>query len=495
MAHTNGRRVLAIAVDAAEPTFIRHLIDRDEMPALKSLLNSGRWLRVKSPADLGSGSVWPTFMAGQGPSLHGVYGEWLWNAATMNVARYAGNNVTPFWKTLVDHGISVGVLDVPFMPLIGLANGFEISEWGAHDLVELKTSIAPSSVANIVSRYSPHPLQTRLEIMGPHDLDGLRKVGDICLRGITTRGNLARDLLAETRPQFALIGFSEIHHVGHYLWHQVEPRHPAYRDAPFDKLTISRPTLREIYHELDRQIAGLVDTITAETSVMVFSLHGMRPAHGIPSFLPAWLCESGFARLLDWRAQSWRARARNCFASLKRYSPAAVKKFYYKLAPRSLTYQIALPTILPNYDWQHTRAFALPTDQHGWIRINLAGREARGTVLVDLYDETCRQLERELRSLRNDRGEPLVHDVIRTASSVEAALDQRLPDIVVHWTDAVFTSPLRIAGSQVKADASGQKYVGQHSLEGFCIVKSTGDVARDEVRAEDLHWLITSMLN
>ena len=54
MDHTNGRRVLAIAVDAAEPTFVRHLIDRDEMPALKSLLSSGKWLRVKSPAGVGS---------------------------------------------------------------------------------------------------------------------------------------------------------------------------------------------------------------------------------------------------------------------------------------------------------------------------------------------------------------------------------------------------------------------------------------------------------
>ena len=111
-----------------------------------------------------------------------------------------------------------------------------------------------------------------------------------------------------------------------------------------------------------------------------------------------------------------------------------------------------------------------------------------------LYEETCDQLERKLRGLRSDRGEPLVLDVIRVASGVEAAMDQRLPDIVVHWADTAFTSPLRIAGSKVKTEAIGQKYVGQHSLEGFCIVNGASHVDGDEVRAEDLHLLIEKAL-
>ena len=495
MDHTNGRRVLAIAVDAAEPTFIRHLIDRDEMPALKSLLSSGRWRRVKSPAGVGSASVWPTFIAGQSPHVHGVYGEWLWDATTMSLGRYHSNHVSPFWKELVESGVTVGVMDVPFMPLIGVSNGFEISEWGPHDIVDIQTRVTPDSIANIVERYSPHPLQAHVEISGPHDYEGLERVGQACLHGITARGNLAHALLAGTRPQLALIGFSEIHHSAHYLWHKVEPNHSAYKDGKFAELATTRPAMTDIYRELDRQIERLLTTLDAQTSVMVFSLHGMRPAHGTPSFLAPWLCELGFARMMDWRTQSWRDRTRSCFASLKRYSPAALKKLYYKMAPRSLTYQLALPTILPRYDWEHTRAFALPTDQHGWIRVNLIGREACGTVPADRYDETCEQLERELRGLRSQRGEALVDDVIRVAPSVEAAMDQRLPDIVVHWSNAVFASPLHIAGSKVETEAIGQKYVGQHSLEGFCIVNSATGIDGDEVRAEDLSLLITRHLN
>ena len=495
MAAANNIRVLAIAVDAAEWTFVRDLMDRDELPALKSLLSNGQWLRVKSPAYLGSGSVWPTFTAGQSPIVHGVYGEWLWDATTMSVNRYDGKRVVPFWKTFVDEGVSVGVLDIPFMPLIGISNGFEISEWGAHDVVDLETRFAPDSIENTLARHSPHPLQTRLDVSGPADYRGLEQIGNICLNGITKRGELSRALIADTQPQLALIAFSEIHHASHHLWHKVEPDHPVYQDASVGSLIETQPSMRDIYRELDRQVSELVQMVGPETSITVFSLHGMRPALGIPSFLTSWLCEKGFCRLNDWGGQTWRGRARASFAGLKRHTPSKLKKLYYKTLPREVTYRLASPTMLPDYDWANTTAFALPTDQHGWIRLNLIGREAQGTVPVANYDDTCNQLERTVSGLRSDRGEALVEKVIRVARNGDDAMRQQLPDLVVHWSDAVFSSQLRIADSSVQAEMVGKKYVGQHSLEGFCILKSAGVISdRDEVCAEDLHPIIADLL-
>ena len=46
MSSANGSNVLAIGIDAAEATFVRQLIERGEMPALRSLLEDGQWLRV-----------------------------------------------------------------------------------------------------------------------------------------------------------------------------------------------------------------------------------------------------------------------------------------------------------------------------------------------------------------------------------------------------------------------------------------------------------------
>jgi predicted AlkP superfamily phosphohydrolase/phosphomutase len=103
--------------------------------------------------------------------------------------------------------------------------------------------------------------------------------------------------------------------------------------------------------------------------------------------------------------------------------------------------------MLPVYDWENTRAFSLPTDQYGWIRINLIGREAQGSVPLDRYSDTCAQLEQLMLGLTNEDGQSLVQDVTRTCANAESALSNPLPDLVVRWQDAAFAWPLRIKGS------------------------------------------------
>jgi predicted AlkP superfamily phosphohydrolase/phosphomutase len=490
--HT-GTRLLAIAVDAAEPEFVRRLIDRGEMPALGALLREGTWLRVKSPAYIGSGCIWPSFMSAQSPQTHGVYGEWLWDARTMSLSRYHGNDLIPFWKAFVDDDFSVGILDVPFMPMIGITKGFEISEWGPHDILNGRMQLAPETVAATVAEHSPHPLEQRVQISGPDDYRSLELVGKNCLQGLQKRGELAHSLLRDTQPQFAIVAFTEVHRSAHYLWHKTEPENPIYAKNGIAKLSATRPSIDEIYRELDRQINKLITAAGPNARIVVFSLHGMRPAHGTPAFLADWLCEKGFARMPGWRDQNWSERATAVFGAVKRGMPESLKKIYYKTVPPTVTHQLARPTMLPLYDWSRTRAFALPTDQHGWIRINLEGREARGIVAKESYDQTRDSLESELRNLRSADGEFLVSNVVRTSASVEDAMNLRIPDLIVHWSDAVFAKPLRLCGSQIEPQFDGRKYVGQHGLEGFSIAPDAFDYG-DEIRAEEMHALFSRIL-
>jgi len=493
MSLNSESRVLAIALDAAEPTLIRELIEQGELPALKALLDQGKWLRVESPAHIGSGSVWPTFITGEEPYVHGVYGEWCWRPATMSLERYSGEGLTPFWKQLAENGLTVGILDVPFAPLIGLAEGFEISEWGPHDLLKGQLEFFPPEVTDVVKRRtSPHPLSSdRLDAAGPADYEGLRKLSSACQDGVKLRGALAHELISKRRPRLSIIAFTEIHHSAHYLWHNIVPAHEIYDQSALRKLARVEPTLKEIYREVDRQIDGLVTTAGADT-VLVFSLHGMKAAHGIPSFLGPLLCEKGFARLARWSDQSWSRRAATLMGAIKRGTPAALKEFYYKTLPPGAAQRLARPTMMPAYDWNNTHAFPLPTDQHGWIRINLRGREASGIVAPEDYQQTCQQLEQLLRSLITDDGRPLVRRVTGTANGADGP---PLPDLVVQWENAAFASPLKIQGSSVGTPPVGTKFTGQHSLEGFCIMRGGGDFQEgDCVRAGDLGQIISKIL-
>ena len=172
----------------------------------------------------------------------------------------------------------------------------------------------------------------------------------------------------------------------------MEPEHEVYAENGFGSLRPIKPALKEIYREVDRQMGKLIESFGAGATILVFSLHGMQPCHGVPAFLSPLLCEKGFARLADWNSQSWTERAIALMAAAKRRSPTALKKLYYKTMPPTATQRLARPTMMPAYDWKQTRAFSLPSDQHGWIRINLRGREAGGSVPVEQYEALCTNL-------------------------------------------------------------------------------------------------------
>jgi predicted AlkP superfamily phosphohydrolase/phosphomutase len=485
--------VLAIGVDAAESTLVRQMIEQDELPSLGSLLAEGRWLEVRSPSPIGSGTVWPTFLTGEEPATHGIYSEWKWLPESMSLRRYEGHHLTPFWKAWAEQGVSVGVFDVPFAPPIGITRGFEVCEWWAHDSTATGLQVGPDPIRSLVNGAPAHPLSAnRFAATTPDSKSNLKELAGACSEGAELRGALVQQLIDDVKPQLSLVVFPEIHHAGHQLWHTVATNHPFYKHLNGSSF---EPALKDVYRAVDRQIGNLVNSVAANATVMVFALHGMRPSLGLPGFLGPLLCERGFSQLATLRSQTWTSRALSMFAAAKRHTPTPLKRLYYKVTPSTATYKLARPTMLPAYDWQKTKAFSLPTDQYGWIRINLIGRESLGIVPLERYDELCAELEQMLSTLTSEQGELLVHDVARTAPSSESARENPLPDLVVHWHDAAFVPSLKIRRSNVTVQLVSQKSTGQHTTPGFCIYRGRGGSELNGViNARDLNNLIAASL-
>ncbi len=493
MSTSKNPSVLAIGIDAAESTLVKRLIEQNEMPALKALLDRGQWLSVQSPAPIGSGTVWPTFITGTEPTTHGVYSEWSWKPRTMSLSRYNGRHLTPFWKAPAEQNVRIGTFDIPFALPLGVSDGFEVFEWWAHDSTGAGLDGGPKEIISLVKASPSHPLSAnRFVNATPNSQSDLKALSEACIAGVRLRGALAQTLIKETTPRLTVMVFPEIHHAGHQMWHTADPRHPVYHGR---ELKVVEPFLRDIYRAVDAQIGTLIDSRGADT-ILVFALHGMRAALGFPAFLGPLLCERGFSRVASWSSQSWRGRALSLLAETKRRTPGTLKKLYYKVTPTTATHKMARPTMLPVYDWANTRAFSLPTDQYGWIRINLVGREAEGSVPLDQYDDTREQLKKLLLGLVNDDGQPLIRDIVPTAQSAEHALTNPLPDLVVHWADAAFAWPLKIRDSKVQIEPVARKSTGQHASEGFCIYSGSGNNLSNWVaEAKDLGRLITQCLS
>jgi predicted AlkP superfamily phosphohydrolase/phosphomutase len=488
------RKVLAIGLDAAPPGLVEKLIDQGSMPALARLRDEGKWLRVVSSADIGGGSVWATMMTGDDPGMHGFYTGWPWDAKSMSVSRATPDKLVPFWRDLAQSGVRVGVLDVPYSPLAGLSDGFEVVGWGPRG-VEARVVAGPARIEEFLTKdFPPHPYYKEyLDPANPGHTRMLERIIEASIKGATVRGDLAEALIKESDPQFTLVVFHETHFGGHHLWHLWEPDHPLFHQAEFPKPEPLAKGLREIYQEVDRQIGRLIDAADNETAVMVFSLHGMQASGGVAAMLGPFLCEKGYA----FRAtkKSGPQRAAHVFGLAKRLAPNALKRLYYRFMPASKVLAIALPNVLPAYDWTRTRAFALPTEQHGWIRINLKGREVEGIVPPDEYESLCDELEQLIRGMKNEAGQPLAHAVFRSVGRVEDAMNLPMPDLIINWEDAALFSPLRIKDSKVESRTVGQKFTGQHSLDGFGIMRGPWSIDDcDTVFAKDLPELFRRAL-
>jgi predicted AlkP superfamily phosphohydrolase/phosphomutase len=119
--------------------------------------------------------------------------------------------------------------------------------------------------------------------------------------------------------------------------------------------------------------------------------------------------------------------------------------------------------LVPEHDWAATRAFVIPSEQHGWIRLNLQGRESAGIVPMSDFDRTIDEIEEMLRALRSPSGERIVADVRRTG------IDNLLPDVIVHWADAAHGNVARLGDREFQAPPTVAWQTGKHSHDGFCI--------------------------
>lgn len=449
-------RVLAIGIDAAELRLVRALADRGDMPTLRRLLDEGASGIVASPADIGGTAVWPTFLAAASLWQHEKYSYWSWDPKRMRIDFEEFESLRPFWRVPEVANRRVGVLDVPYAPPPTPLQGFEIAGWGAQDFSLGPPRVWPPSLApRLRAVAGQHPIDRVFDASAwawlPEDLL------DRCIDAVQRRGRLIEHLLEEESPELFITVFSESHFASHMLWHTAEGVDHPHTPPPPDG-----PGLVDLFRELDRQIERVLMRAGDETAVLVFSLNGMRDGLGVPLLLDPLLRAVGLAAWVPEPGLS----------TLRRRTPTALKRLYQRFTPAAVKLGLTRFGMIPSYDWSRTQAFPLPTSQHGWIRVNLKGREADGIVEPSEYDRLCGEIERLLGQLRMEDGTPVVDGVVRTSSNNPAGVAGRLPDLVVHWTPAATTRPFQLRTPAIRCELGAARITGQHAPDGFWVFRS-----------------------
>jgi predicted AlkP superfamily phosphohydrolase/phosphomutase len=123
------------------------------------------------------------------------------------------------------------------------------------------------------------------------------------------------------------------------------------------------------------------------------------------------------------------------------------------------------------------KAFALPSFSEGYVRLNVKGREAHGTVDPSDYDRALEEISDDLRRVTDPRtGGPAVRDVVRTRRDAFRPLrDEVRPadaDLIVMWTG----TPVDVV-DHPKAGRIGPvpfKRSGSHVHRGFFLAVGQG---------------------
>ncbi|HET8624404.1 MAG TPA: hypothetical protein VFM14_12650, partial [Gemmatimonadales bacterium] len=147
-------------------------------------------------------------------------------------------------------------------------------------------------------------------------------------------------------------------------------------------------------------------------------------------------------------------------------------------------------------DWSRTRAFCPLADLQGYIRINLAGREAQGIVPPGREcDALCGQIVEGLETFADaDTGERVVLDVGRAdAIYPGGARVSGLPDLIVRWAfrpaanQRAIVSPTLGTIEMPSPGIPPTGRSGNHRPEGFVIAIGSGFVPGTSL--EDGHIL------
>jgi predicted AlkP superfamily phosphohydrolase/phosphomutase len=141
-------------------------------------------------------------------------------------------------------------------------------------------------------------------------------------------------------------------------------------------------------------------------------------------------------------------------------------------------------------DWSRTRAYCLPTDLEGYIRVNLRGRESEGIVAPGAdYERACDELTAALLALTDPAtGRAAVREVVRTDRAFPGGRRHHLPDLIVIWDAAGLVERLASPAIGTVAMASPDGRPGTHAAPGFLLrVEPAAHGARWEDRDAIAH--------
>jgi predicted AlkP superfamily phosphohydrolase/phosphomutase len=464
-----------IGLDGATFDLIKPWSAAGHLPTLSRLMAEGAHGVLRSTIPPMTGPAWTSFATGVNPGKHRLY-DWI--APEPNSYRFlpltALDATAPTIYTLLSQlGRRVCTLNIPMTYPPVPVNGVMVSGMPAPSVRSTITYPAGlyQEILQAVGDYIlyPDPGQAYSDSGVDAFLKHLYRCTEL---RISTFDYLRR----REAWDFAMLVFSGTDTISHALWKYMDTRHPLHDPRRAAKYG---PAIRDFYQCLDSHLAAVVDSLDADTTLIIMSDHGFGPFHKF-IHINNWLIREGLMRVRPDRRSRFKQRLfdlgfapMNVYNALMRLGWGGLKREVVRGQGQGLLKFLFLP--FEDVDWSRTVAYSL--GNVGQIRLNVIGREPCGCIEPGVAYERVRDgIIARLLELRDpETGESVVETVYRREEIYSGPQLESAPDIVF--------LPRRLEyfgfgeyefGSHKVIEAMQRGISGTHRLDGIFMAHGQG---------------------
>lgn len=445
----NSKRVFVIGLDGSTFDLLDPWVAEGKLPNLKRMLERSTFGRLESTIPPVTPPAWTSFMTGVNPGKHGVFDFYAFNPNSFEKGLVNSSHVRSkrFWDLAGERGKRSIILYVPLTYPPQRLEGVMISGIPAPLHGEL---IYPKEMEEELKKKSEKWL---FEV----DLDKLRDFHEGSFlkeiyQTLEARIGVANYLVSKEWDIFVLV-IMETDWMQHFLWGERERY------------------LLPFYAKIDGMIGHFIDSLTEEDTILILSDHGFGEVSRT-FYINSWLRKEGFLS----SRRRWVRSDETLDLGMgphKKQSTLMKKIKWPRIKGRS------------GIDWRKTQAYSVATGWLWGVRVNLMGKEPKGIVKPEEYDDLRKRIVEELRSaVDEEEGRRVMegvyprediywgpytkngHDIIFTPDC-ECTLSDRIKDKIFRKNEKAGSSHRRdgiliLCGPGIK---KGKKITGAHIMD------------------------------
>lgn len=489
--------LIVLGLDAGDLELIERWTADGSLPNLQRMREEGTWAPLDGIHDFNSFSVWPSFATGARASDHAYYSHMQLAPGTYDlVATNAQGNMRlkPWWAQLANPALRACIFDVPkIWPFAGV-NGIQVLEWGAKSPADNPKSDPPDLADAFNRRYGIHR-GTLLDEDVTESTAYFQTLLQALIESVRLRTEICLDLIRQESWDLFVHVFSETHSVGHRFIHLFEGDTARGSGHEIAEL---RDALPLVYQEIDRGIGRIRAAAPANATIVSCAMHGMglNENSEVSELVPELLRRYSSVKMHAAKPLHRRLRAR-LFVAAHALTPSSVRdkvKHHLSQGMRKRVRMERLRRVHDQDNWPQMKAFSLPSDEGGFVRINLQGREPRGCVPPDDFDTVVAELTELFEELRDPSTDtPAVRRVRRVREEQGGVYVDALPDLVVEWT----RKPLRELESP-RFGHLGRYHphrAGTHRPRGYLLACGPGIAAGETIQGGSVFDIAPSVLS